>query len=600
MIELTYPFDPEYILRKKKSIKRMLLERDGIKYVTPKIAILGGSTTNDIKLILELFLLDNGIRPEFYESEYNKFWEDGVFGNPELDAFKPDLVYIHTSSRNILNFPNARDSKEDVNAKLDAEYERFTKLWESLSARYGSAIIQNNFEKLPYRLLGNSDVSDYRGRLSFTAELNRRFYEYSSSHESFYINDIDYVSSCYGIKRWASAADWYRYKYAMSVSAIPEFAFNLSHIIKALYGKNKKAFSLDLDNTLWGGVVGDDGPENIKVGQEDATSEAYAEFQEYIKAHKDLGILLNINSKNDEENALAGLARPDSVLSKDDFTVIKANWENKEKNLIETASEINIGTDAFVFVDDNPVERGIVRENVPGVAVPDLGDVDSYIDILDGNSYFEVTSISADDLKRNEMYKANAERAKVQASFADYGEYLKSLEMTADIRPFSEMYMARIAELTNKSNQFNLTTKRYNLAQITELAAREDVITRYGKLVDKYGDNGVVAVSMGHVEGQTLHMDLWLMSCRVLKREMESAMMDEFVAEARRRGLKEIKGYYYPTAKNKMVKEFYGLQGFKLESEDSEGNSVWSLMIEDRPEALNRSIKVNPKEGELT
>ena len=597
MKELEYPFDPDYILRKKKAIRRQLLERPDIKYSDKKIAILGGSTTNDIKQILELFLLDYGIRPEFWESEYNKFFEDAVFGNEELDSFAPDLVFVHTTTRNIMSYPVAGQSSEEVDAMLDAEYLRFEKVWQSLEVRYGCTVIQNNFEMPYFRLLGNSDATDIHGRVNFITRLNDRFHEYARTHGNFFINDINYISAEYGIKRWADPGDWYRYKYALSVNAIPDFAFNLARIIKAIYGKNKKAIALDMDNTLWGGIVGDDGPENIHIGHEDAVSELYTEFQQYVKAHKDIGVLLTVASKNDEENALAGLNRPDSTLKPDDFIVIKANWENKDRNIVTTAQEINIGADSFVFVDDNPVERGLVESNVPGISVPAVGAPETYIETLDRNGYFEVTGLSDEDLKRGDMYKANIERAKTQSAFDDYDDYLRSLEMEADIGPFAPVYMERIAELTNKSNQFNLTTKRCSRAEIEAFASDPKYITRYGRLEDKFGDNGVVAVSFGHEEeeaGEKIFiMDLWLMSCRVLKRGMEYAMMDEFVKECKSRGISRIRGCYYPTAKNKMVKDFYKDQGFDKISEDEEGNSFWELDLSKPYESKNVAIKVN-------
>ena len=594
MLELQYPYDAEYILRKKKSIKKALLARENINYTTKKIAVLGGSTTSNIVLMLELFLLDNNIKPEFYESEYNKFWEDAVFGNPELDEFQPDLVYFHTTSRNILNWPTVKDSSDKIEDMVLAEFARFKQAWEAVQSKFHCTIIQNNFEQPFYRLLGNSDVSDIHGRLNYITRLNNMFYEYARENETFYIHDANYQASVYGLKKWADLADWYRYKYAMAVSAIPDFAFSLSHIIKAIYGKNKKALTLDLDNTLWGGIVGDDGPENIKIGQEDAVSELYSEFQEYVKAHKDLGILLTINSKNDEENALAGLARPDSVLKKDDFLIIKANWENKDRNLVATANEINIGVDSLVFIDDNPAERAIVRGSVEGSTVPDVGSPETYIDVIDSNGFFEVTGISADDLKRNEMYKANMERQAVQNSFADYGEYLESLEMTGEIKPFEGVYMARIAELTNKSNQFNLTTRRCSLAEIEQIAQDPSYVTLYGKLIDKFGDNGVVSVVFGHIAGKIADIDLWLMSCRVLKRDMECAMMDEFVRICIERGVTTIVGHYYPTAKNKMVKDFFSDRGFALVEEDGEGNRTYELDVSSGYTNTNRYIKVNP------
>ncbi len=593
MKQLEYPYDSDYILRKKKAIRRELLAREGIRYIDKRIAILGGSTTSDIKLILELFLLNYGIRPEFYESEYNQYYQDAVFGNPELDEFKPDLVFVHTTSRNITDFPKITDTPEQIDALVEETMGRFGQIWSSLAERYKCTVIQNNFEQPYFRLLGNCDFSNIHGRLNFINRLNGRFCQYAQTHENFFINDINYVSAVYGIKKWADPGDWYRYKYALSVSAIPDFAFNLAHIIKAVYGRNKKAFALDMDNTLWGGIVGDDGPENIRIGHEDAESELFTEFQQYIKAHKDLGILLTVASKNDEENALAGLARPDSTLKQDDFIIIKANWENKDRNIANIASELNIGSDSFVFVDDNPVERALVENQIPGISVPQVGAPETYIDVLDSNGFFEVTGISEEDLKRGGMYKANMERAKASASFENYDDYLKSLDMKAEIKPFAPVYMARIAELTNKSNQFNLTTKRCSQADIENFASDPDYITLYGRLEDRFGDNGVVAVTFGHAEGDTFHIDLWLMSCRVLKRGMEFAMMDELIAQAKSRNITKIKGYYYPTAKNKMVRDFYALQGFTKTSEDEEGNSEWILDLDKPHESGNTAIKVN-------
>ncbi|MDE5931501.1 MAG: HAD-IIIC family phosphatase, partial [Lachnospiraceae bacterium] len=325
----------------------------------------------------------------------------------------------------------------------------------------------------------------------------------------------------------------------------------------------------------------------------------YSEFQEYLKAYKELGILLTINSKNDEENALAGLNRPDSVLKPEDFLVIKANWENKDRNITAIAQELNIGTDSLVFVDDNPAERHIVEAQLPDVKVPEIDDAAKFITTLDRAGYFEVTSLSDDDLKRNEMYKANVERRKQEAGYTDYTDYLLSLDMKAQIKSFEPVYMARISQLTNKSNQFNLTTKRCSQAEIEGFAQNPSYITLYGKLEDKFGDNGVVSVVFGHrdeEDGALFHIDLWLMSCRVLKRDMESAMMDELVLKCREAGICRIKGYYYPTAKNGMVKEFYSVQGFQKTGGDARGNTEWEFVIPEQYEKRNRVIRVNEEE----
>lgn len=577
--ELNYPFDLEHLLKKRKSLKKELLSQN-TDFLEKKIAVLGGSTTSNVIIMLELFLLNYGIKPVFYESDYAQYWQEAMFENPRLKEFEPDIIYIHTGIRNISYFPEVTHSKDRIMESLDLEYKRFEQMWDQIAKIYACPVIQNNFEYPPYRLLGNKDASDVHGRTNYVTRLNCKFYDYAENHENFYINDINYLSADCGLEKWLDSFYWHMYKYSPAVPVIPCLAFSVAKIMKSLYGKNKKGFVLDLDNTLWGGIVGDDGADNLVIGPETSMGQVYSEFQEYIKLHKDLGVLLNVNSKNEEENALAGLNHPDGVLRPEDFIVIKANWNAKDKNLIEIAEELKILPESLVFVDDNPAERYIVESQVQGVSVPELDKVENYIKLLDKSGFFEVTNFSSDDLKRNEMYQENKKRAKVESSFEDYTEYLKSLQMKAVIAPFESVYMARIAQLTNKSNQFNLTTKRYTQSEIEEIAASQDYVTLYGKLTDKFGDNGVVSVVIGKKKAQVLCVELWLMSCRVLKRDMEFAMMDELVGRCKQLGIEEMQGVYIPTAKNKMVEKFYGTLGFKMIQEDEHGNTMWSYLIQ--------------------
>ena len=602
MRELEYPFDAGYLLKKSKRIKRTLLEQtaaDGtpVTFLKKRIAVLGGSTTHDIIRMLELFLLNYGIEPEFYESEYAQYWQDAMFDNEELVQFHPDLIYIHTTGRNITFFPDMEDSLQGIEDKLEAQMNHFRVMWEKLENTYHCPVIQNNFEFPFYRILGNRDSYDPHGKTAFIQRLNMEFARYAAQQEHFYIYDIQYESAAFGLDRWTDPSYWHMYKYAMSMQAIPDFAFHLSHIIKAVFGKNKKAFVLDLDNTLWGGIVGDDGPENLEIGQETSMGQVYQEFQGYLKEHKKIGVLLNVDSKNEEENALAGLKHPEGILKPEDFIVIKANWLPKSQNLTEIASELNIGRDALVFVDDNPAEREIIRQHVPETAVPEMTDgdqvnPDQFIRILDKNAYFEAVTLSEDDKHRNEMYKANAMRKEQEESFGNYSDFLKSLEMEAVIRGFEPVYYSRIAQLTNKSNQFNLTTKRMTQAEVEQMAQDPGYITLYGKLKDKFGDNGVVSLVIGKKNGDTLELILWLMSCRVLKRDMEQAMLDTLVWQSRESGIRKLHGYYYKTAKNAMVKDFYGAMGFQKLSE-KDGDSEWEYVIPEKYENKNLVIDVN-------
>jgi len=590
MKELSYPFDPQYVLHKKKKLKRLLLSAN-TNFIEKKVAVLGGSTTDDIIQIMELFLLNYGIKPSFYESEYNQYYNDAVFPNAELEAFAPDFIYIHTTNKNITTFPKMSDSSEDIDTLLTGEIEKFKAVWESLRSRYHCTIIQNNFDMPLTRLLGNRDSWDIHGATNFVTRLNMKFYEYAQAHENFYICDLNYISADYGLQKWADPFYWHMYKYAVSVPAIPYLSFNVANIIKSVLGKNKKGFVLDLDNTLWGGVIGDDGVENIELGPEESEGQAFTAFQNFIKSYQQLGIILNIDSKNDYENAVAGINHPDSAFKESDFIVIKANWEPKSQNFEQIANELNLLSESLVFVDDNPAERHIVTEQIPGVEAPPIEDISHYPQLIDRAGYFETTSISKDDMKRNEMYRENAARAKLQSAFSDYGEYLDSLEMKATIESFIPIYMARIAQLTNKSNQFNLTTKRYTQAEIEAVADDSDYITLYGKLEDKFGDNGVVSVVIGKTVDTVCHIELWIMSCRVLKRDMEFAMMDALAHECLSRGIKTIIGYYYPTAKNHMVETFYDMQGFSKISEDAEGNTEWKLELSEGYVNKNNHIK---------
>ncbi len=598
MISLTYPFDGKELLENKKAIRRELLA-DGSSRTTKRIAVLGGSTTDDFCKMMELFLLKDGISPVFYQSEYAQFWQDAMFGNPELDEFRPDIIYIHTSFRNLQNLlPQPGDSEAEAEHKFTDAYGQYEAMWKRLKDAYHCPIIQNTFEFPGHRLYGNRDCWEMHGSVFFVNRLNLAFAAYAAKEESFYLNDLQYISACYGLDRWLDDSVWYLYKYACALDAIPYWAFNTVRIIKSLFGKNKKVLALDLDNTLWGGVVGDDGADGIEIGSETATAECFLAFQQYLKAHQQLGVMLTVASKNDLQNALDGLNHPDGVLRPEDFIVIKADWENKDRNLLLTATQMHLGVDSFVFVDDNPTERALVAESIPGMAVPEMISPDTYIRTLDRNGYFEATVISEDDSKRNEMYRANAEREELELSFVDYTEYLKSLEMKADILPFPEVYFARITQLTNKSNQFNLTTRRYTEEEIRAAAADGNHICLYGKLWDRFGDNGVVSVVIGRIDGEALHMELWLMSCRVLKKEMEFAMLDTLVKEAKKCGIRRIVGYYFPTAKNGMVKDLYAKFGFSKTNEDSEGNTVWELEI-DAYQTQNHVICVNGNENTL-
>ena len=590
MSVLDYPFDNAYILEKKKSIKRELLQND--KFIEKKIAVLSGSTIGEIKNILELFLLNYGIKPEFKVGGYNRYFEELMFDDGSLKDFAPDFIYIHTSNKNIENLPVPQDSEEAVKDKLTKEFEKFKTVCEK-ALSFGAVVIVNNFEMPFYRMYGSKDAVAAQGVVNFTNKLNVMIADYIASKENIYLNDINYLSGLIGLDNWFSLENWYLYKYSLAVDKIPDLAFGIAKIIKSALGKNKKSVVLDLDNTLWGGVIGDDGVEGIAIGNEQPAGMSYTEFQSYLKRLTGLGIMLNVCSKNEEKIAKQGFTdRKEAPLSVDDFICFKANWEPKHLNIAAIAKEINIGEDSLVFIDDNPAEREIVRKSLPTVTVPEVSCPEDYIKAIDRAGYFEITSFTKDDAKRNEMYKQNAQRAAAESAFTDYNDYLLSLEMTGEIGPFSTAHCERITQLINKTNQFNFTTRRYAQSEVEEIIAdRTNYISAYAKLIDKFGDNGITTCLIASVEGTNANIDLWVMSCRVFKRHLEYAVFDYLIAKCKEMGVKTITASYLPTAKNVIIKDFYEGIGFDV-TLDSESEKRYILNIPEEYENKNKVIKM--------
>ncbi len=591
--EMRFPIVPEKILRKRHSLKRELLAQPNL--LPTRIAILGGSTTTEVKSMLELFLLAQGIQPTFYESGYNQYSEDILFENPDLMNFKPDVVFLHTTWHNLSQFPELAETEEDVEQRVRKEAARFETLWEKIHSKLGALIIQNNFDLPRLRPLGNLEAAESFGRVNFLMRLNSEFASYARKHPRFLINDIHYLSAQVGLDAWHGHTYWYNFHMAVSPIATVALAQNVAAIVKSVYGKSKKCLVLDLDNTLWGGVVGDDGVQNLILGRDHPVGEAFQDFQQYVKDLGRRGVVLAVCSKNDLDNAKEGFSHPDSVLKLGDFSAFKANWNAKPANIREIAAELNIALDSLVFVDDNPAERALVADQLPEVAVPDVGsDVTRFAEILEAEHYFEVHKLVQDDLNRAAYYNLNAQRSALQSEFKDYGEFLESLEMIAEIAPFSSMYLERITQLINKTNQFNLTTRRYTTAEVEAIAQDPMFVTLYGRLADKFGDNGLVSVLIGRTVDDALEIDIWLMSCRVLNREMELAMFDALLEQCQARGIRTIVGIYIPSNKNSMVADHYLKLGFTAVEGSPESLQSWHYDLPQSSRAKARHIERTP------
>ena len=568
MTPFDYPYDCDVILQKKRRLRRELLTQSGL--IPKKIAILSGSTIGEIKPILELFLLHHGIQPEFYEGEYARYYENAVFDDGSLRAFAPDIIYVHTTVQNLSGLPCPADSDVAAEEKLAAEVLRWQSFWDACCSM-GAIVIQNNFEFPNVRVMGSFEAVDRRGAVRFVRRMNEALARYAEAHRGFLVNDINYLAAELGLDHWFSPTMWYAYQYALDLSAVPALCASIANIIKSLYGKNKKSIACDLDNTLWGGVIGDDGVQGIQLGEESPSGRAFTALQRYLKLVSQTGVLLNVNSKNEAEIAKSGFSRPESVLYEEDFICFTANWQPKDENLAQMASQLNLLPESFVFLDDNPAEREIVRRRFPQTAVPELTEPEHYVRTLARSGYFEVTSLSADDKKRSEMYRENAQRAQAQAAFSDYSDYLRSLEMKAVIAPFDTAHAARITQLMNKTNQFNLTTRRYTDAEVSACMSDGNTLTLYASLADRFGDNGIVSALIGRVQDGILTIEEWVMSCRVFKRDLELAVFDALIAYCRTHNITSIEGDYLPTAKNAYVRTLYPTLGFSQTAESEEG-----------------------------
>lgn len=567
------------LVRKRRGIKKFLSEKEG-SGILKSILMLSGSTIGELAEQLDLFCLSRGIRLTISQGDFGRYYEDALYGSPQIDNKKYDFIYIHISSRNILNLPEPFEEKQAVEKKLQAEFTRIKQVVNILSEKYGCPIICNNFELPYYRIMGNREIWDSSGTINFINRLNVLMNSLAEENSNFYINDINYLAAYFGIKEWSSPSYWYRYKYAMCIEAIPLIAQNLSAIIVSLCGLNKKCIALDLDNTLWGGVVADDGSEKIVIGNDSPQGEAYTAFQEYVRRLRKTGIILGVISKNDESIANSAFERSEMVIKKEDFTSFVANWNPKSENLIKMALELNLGIDSFVFIDDNSVERDEITNNLDAVIVPALSKVENYINEIEECRLFEVTTHTKEDDIRTIYYHQNAKREEEQRNFSDYNEYLESLNMIWDFHNFEEVAFERITQLINKTNQFNLTTMRLSLEEVVKRATHpESYLCIQGRMTDKFGDNGLITVLIGKFAENALYIELWLMSCRVLRRNGEYKLFEYLKRRCQERQIKKIVGEYIPTKKNGIVKDFYKLLGFQLVKTNEIGKTKWEYFL---------------------
>jgi FkbH-like protein len=539
-------------------------------FLPKKILVLGGYATQLIAPLLKAALLRHKIRCEVMEGDYGTFEQAAYGGDARLAGFKPDLCFLCVGADHL------------GSSGLEAELRRWRALWDAARAAFSCDLIQNTFEEPAYRVYGSYELKASESRTRFVRRLNL---ELAGGAPAFvHFNDIDALAARLGRAQWRDEKLYDSSKMPASFAMLPAYARQTANVAAAVFGRSRKCLVLDLDNTLWGGVVGDDGAAGIEIGSGTAGGEAYARFQAYLRDLKSRGIILAVCSKNDEANAREPFAtRKEMALKLEDFSSFVANWEPKPDNIRRIAGELGIGLDSLVFVDDHPAERELVRVTLPEIAVIELPeDPSDFVAALDASGCFETVSITEEDRHRTEQYRANARREELLAKTTDYGSFLASLQMRATIEPFGEANFQRVHQLINKTNQFNLTTRRYGEAELQDAASQPGAVSCAIRLEDKFGDNGLISVFMGFVEGDALNIDTWLMSCRVLKRGVEDMLFQHVLAIAKTRKVRRIRGSYVPTAKNGMVSGLLPDLGFKPEAKLEGGATAWTFDVTDK------------------
>jgi FkbH-like protein len=543
-----------------------------------RVALLGSSTLDQFSDLLKLWLALEGFAAEIWIASFDTTHAQVLDKESELYRFKPDVIWLFNTHRDV-RMEVALGNTSGVEAAVAAAVAGRLSLWTALKANCPAAILDNNADIPVSDVLGN-----FAGQVAWSRRnMLRRFnLELAAAAPSgVTIVDFEHLSSECGKRDWVDRRYWYHSKHAINFDAQGAVAFAGARTIGAMKGLAKKCVVLDLDNTLWGGVVGDDGIEGIRLGV-GADGEAYVDIQLWARSLKERGIILAVCSKNEHDIAKDAFERhPDMQLKFDDIAVFRANWENKADNIRYIAETLNIGLDSLVFIDDNPVERDLVRQTLRMVAVPELPeDPAEYLAAIEAELYFETVSFSQEDTERAGFYRGNATRVAQMATFTDQGEYLNSLNQVAEAGDLDRVNLARMAQLVNKSNQFNLTTIRYSESELIHLAAETGSRVRYYRLMDRHGDNGLISVVvLKKIGGDVLEVDLWVMSCRVLARTMEEFIFNDIVEIARTLGCSVVLGRFRPTAKNKLVVGLYERLGLTRVSESSE-ETVWRLTLD--------------------
>jgi FkbH-like protein len=543
-----------------------------------RLLVLSASTASHIPdaligtAIRFKFLLDVTVA-EYEEPEP---WIERNRGELKEDPF--DFVLVASDNR-MLKLASPLGDEAAAEQAIDAAVARIASVAEVAGAATGRPVILQTLAGDPDAVRLNVDLGLPGSPRYLGGEFNRRLVQ-QARQQSRLVLDVAALASLVGDAAWSAGRYWYAAKYPFATAMLPLYADNLMRIIAAQMGRSRRVLVLDLDNTMWGGIVGDDGIESLALGNGSPLGEAHSALQSMALSLKERGVILCVSSKNDEAIARDAFRNhPEMTLREDDIVAFRVNWDDKAANIKAISDAIDLGLDSFVFLDDNPAERKRVRDALPSVAVPELPeDPGDWLPVLQAAGYFEQAGFSNEDRLRAGFYKANALRAAQMDRIGDHNEYLLSLGMTLSIAPFDSAGRKRISQLISKSNQFNLTTRRYSEAEIAAMQSNADVFAMQARLEDIFGDNGMISTVICRQTGQSWEVDTWIMSCRVLGRRVEEALLQYLVQQARLRGISEIIGRYIPTARNALVRDHYAGLGF-TQTGSQNGETVWQLAV---------------------
>lgn len=548
--------------------------------LTPfRLGLISTANTDFIYPPLVATALRHGIALECIETPFGQFAHQALSSDSEIRRAQPDAVLIAADFRGLPLRPTPGEAAA-AEATVAQVLKHMAAIRDGIKQNSKALCIVQTIARPVEPYFGSLDLAS-PGTLRHLIDTVNLGIASSVAGTEDVLLDVAALAETVGLAEWHSPLEWNLAKLPFASVFLPLYADHVCRLVAALRGKSRRCLVLDLDNTLWSGVIGDDGLEGIVIGQGDPTGEAHLSLQQAALSLRDRGIVLAVSSKNDDETArLPFRAHPEMMLREEHIAVFQANWNDKATNIKAIAEELSLGLDALVFLDDNPTERGLIRRLLPQVAVPELPeDPGLYARTLMASGYFEAVTFSAEDRNRADFYRDNARRAVLQKQAGDVDAYLASLQMVISFRPFDNVGRARITQLINKSNQFNLTTRRYTEAEVGKAERDPDCYTLQVGLTDIYGNNGMISVVICRRVGSDWYIDTWLMSCRVLGRRVENAILRELLSAARREGINRIIGAYRPTARNKLVADHYPKLGFSMIDKCEDGAVLWKLDV---------------------